>query len=72
MIYGERTYGRRYREAVRMSGFDYQTLRNYAWVARRFGIERRRGGLTFQHHAEVASLPVVEQERWLSAPSWLS
>jgi hypothetical protein len=65
LVFGKRNYADRYIVAIRAVGLQYQTLRNYAWVARRFDIERRRGGLTFQHHAEVASLPVEEQERWL-------
>ena len=44
---------------------DYQTLRNYAWVARRFPPARRRELLSFQHHAEVASLETDEQDGWL-------
>ncbi|NBE83537.1 LmbU family transcriptional regulator [Micromonospora rubida] len=44
---------------------DYQTLRNYAWVARCFTPSRRRPMLTFQHHMEVAALPEEEQDHWL-------
>ena len=40
---------------------DYQTLRNYAWVARRFAMSRRRDTLSFGHHAEVPALPEPEQ-----------
>jgi hypothetical protein len=65
LVYGETTYGRRYTIALEVTNFDYQTLRNYAWVARRFPVSRRRDTLSFQHHAEVASLPEPEQELWL-------
>ncbi|WP_274595155.1 LmbU family transcriptional regulator [Streptomyces sp. E2N166] len=66
LIYGETTYrARRYREAVERTGLDYQTLRNYAWVARRFEHHRRRDSLSFAHHAEVTSLPPAEQDHWL-------
>ncbi|MFI8167534.1 LmbU family transcriptional regulator [Streptomyces sp. NPDC085931] len=66
LIYGENTYGaRRYREAVERTGLDYQTLRNYAWVARRFEHHRRWDGLSFAHHAEVTSLPAAQQDHWL-------
>lgn len=44
---------------------DYQTLRNYAWVARGFASSRRRDTLSFGHHAEVAALPEPEQDYWL-------
>jgi hypothetical protein len=65
LLYGQRTFGDRYREAVDATGLDYQTLRNYAWVARRFELSRRRDNVSFQHHAEVAALPEVAQDLWL-------
>ncbi|MFH9010758.1 LmbU family transcriptional regulator [Streptomyces sp. NPDC017943] len=66
LIYGETTYGwRRYKEAIERTGLDYQTLRNYAWVARRFEHHRRRDGLSFAHHAEVTRLSPPEQDYWL-------
>lgn len=66
LIYGEATYGwRRYKEAVERTGLDYQTLRNYAWVARRFEHDRRRDTLSFAHHAEVTRLSPPEQDYWL-------
>jgi len=64
--YGQRRYSDRYRQAVEAVGLDYQTMRNYAWVARRFEAARRRPDLSFQHHAEVASVPVEEQDFWLA------
>jgi hypothetical protein len=65
LLFGERSYGRRYRAAVEATGLDYQTLRNYAWVASRFPVSRRRDQLTFGHHAEVASLSEDDQDTWL-------
>jgi hypothetical protein len=66
LIYGEAAYGwKRYREAIERTGLDYQTLRNYAWVARRFQPSRRRDGLSFAHHAELARLGPAEQDYWL-------
>ncbi|OIJ87333.1 regulator [Streptomyces sp. MUSC 14] len=66
LIYGETTYGwRRYKEAIERTGLDYQTLRNYAWVARRFEHHRRRDALSFAHHAEVTRLSPAEQDYWL-------
>jgi hypothetical protein len=44
---------------------DYQTLRNYAVVARRFELYRRRDNLAFQHHAEVCPLSDHDQDYWL-------
>ncbi|ROP31312.1 LmbU family transcriptional regulator [Couchioplanes caeruleus] len=66
LIFGEAAYGwRRYREAIERTGLDYQTLRNYAWVARRFEEHRRRDSLSFAHHAELARLAPAEQDYWL-------
>jgi hypothetical protein len=42
-----------------------QNRLNYAWVARRFAMSRRRDTLSFGHHAEVAALPEPEQDFWL-------
>jgi hypothetical protein len=67
LVYGKDNYSDRYETGIRAAGLKYQTLRNYAWVARRFEFSRRRVRLTFQHHAEVASLTLAEQERWLDA-----
>ncbi|MEU1041039.1 LmbU family transcriptional regulator [Streptomyces sp. NPDC005907] len=66
LLYGEATYGwRRYKEAIERTGLDYQTLRNYAWVARRFEHHRRHDSLSFAHHAEVTRLAPAEQDYWL-------
>jgi hypothetical protein len=66
LIYGQAAYPDRYRHAIAETSLDYQTLRNYAWVARRFTPNRRRERLSFQHHAEVAGLPENEQEALLT------
>ncbi|MFB4421400.1 LmbU family transcriptional regulator [Streptomyces sp. QL37] len=65
LVYGKDNYADRYQRGIRTAGLKYQTLRNYAWVSRRFSLSRRRAKLSFQHHAEVASLPLKEQEIWL-------
>lgn len=65
LVFGKTHYSDCYQLAIQGAGLRYQTLRNYAWVARRFELGRRRASLTFQHHAEVASLPAEEQERLL-------
>jgi hypothetical protein len=65
LVYGKEQYSDRYRHVVQAVGLDYQTLRNYAWVAGRFELARRRPGLSFQHHAEVASMLPDDQDRWL-------
>ena len=72
LIYGESAYEGRYRKAVEETLLDYQTLRNYAWVARRFPLSRRRESLSFGHHAEVAAMLEAEQEYWLRKAEELS
>jgi hypothetical protein len=66
LVYGKDHYKDRYQRGIHAAGLRYQTLRNYAWVSRRFQFNRRRAALSFQHHAELASLPVNEQEAWLN------
>src|SRR5215813_6870006 len=65
LIYGQAAYASRYRDAIDRTGLEYQTLRNYAWVAGRFELSRRRDTLSFGHHAELAALPGAEQDFWL-------
>jgi hypothetical protein len=65
LAFGQAKYGRRYKEGIALTGLEYQTLRNYATVARRFDVSRRRDNLSFQHHAEVCSLADEDQDRWL-------
>lgn len=69
LVFGEDRYGHRYRLAIETTGLDYQTLRNYAVVARRFKLSRRRDSLSFQHHAEVCALSDEDQDRWLDLAS---
>lgn len=64
LAYGQAAWPGRYRAAIERTSLDYQTLRNYAWVARRFSLSRRRDSLSFGHHAEVAALPGAEQDFW--------
>jgi hypothetical protein len=71
LIYGRENFPDRYKRAMEQTSLDYQTLRNYAWVARRFPVSRRRESLSFQHHATVASLPSEQQDRWLDLASTL-
>lgn len=63
--YGNARYGERYRTAAAITGYDVQTLMNQAYVASRFTTSRRREKLSFSHHAELAALPLAEQDRWL-------
>jgi hypothetical protein len=63
--YGAARYGRRYVVAVRVTGYDDQTLMNMVYVASRFDISRRRENLSWSHHAELAAMEPGDQERWL-------
>jgi hypothetical protein len=63
--YGNHTYGERYTRASRVTGYDVQTLMNMVYVASRFAPGRRRERLSWSHHAEVAALTPVDQDRWL-------
>ena len=64
--YGERGYGEEYTQAV--DQFDYMrgSLHNMAWVCRVIEPSRRREGVSFAHHQEVAGLAPDEQDRLLA------
>jgi hypothetical protein len=66
LAYGENFFRDRYEQAIADTSLNYQTLRNYAWVAKKFTMSRRRDGLSFGHHAEVAALTETEQDVWLT------
>lgn len=65
LVFGEEEYKDRYRRAMRDTNLHYQTLKNYAWIARKFQPARRRARLTFQHHVEVAAFTPPVQDHWL-------
>jgi hypothetical protein len=65
LVFGQRRFDGRYQWAIEQTSLDYKTLRNYAWVARKFSLARRHGNLSFGHHAEVAGLSEPEQDFWL-------
>jgi hypothetical protein len=64
--YGEKRWGDKYEEALQRTGMAYQTLANYAYVARKVQFSCRQEKLGFEHHAVVAKLKTPdEQEHWL-------
>ena len=65
LVYGQQKYPNRYRKATEETGLDYKTLRNYAWIAKRYPASERHPKVSFQHHAEVASLEPAERTAWL-------
>jgi hypothetical protein len=64
--YGNERFGERYTRAVKLTGYDVQSLMNMVYVASRFDISRRRENLSWSHHSAVASLELDSQEQWLS------
>lgn len=66
-VEGEKRYGHEMAQAVDEIGLSDKTIRNYAWVAERVPLERRREDVTFSHHAEVAALAPAEQDALLEA-----
>jgi hypothetical protein len=63
--FGNAAYGERYVRAARVTRYDVQTLMNMVYVASHIERPRRREGLSWSHHAEVACLSPTEQDRWL-------
>jgi hypothetical protein len=63
--YGNARYGDKYAPTAAATGYDVQSLMNMAYVAGRFEVPRRREGLSFSHHAELAGLAPDEQDLWL-------
>jgi hypothetical protein len=64
--FGRACYRGRYKTALALTSLDYQTLRNYAWVASRFKPSRRRDTTSFGHYAELASFTEEQQDGWLA------
>jgi hypothetical protein len=67
--YGNARFGERYTRAVKLTGYDAQSLMNMVYVASRFDISRRRENLSWSHHAALAALDVDAQEYWLTRAS---
>jgi hypothetical protein len=63
--YGSARYGDKYAAASHVTGYDVQSLMNMSYVSSRFEPSRRRPGLSFSHHAELAGLAPEDQELWL-------
>lgn len=66
MRFGERKYGESYAQAASLFGLQIHTLQNAVFVANRFEPSRRREGLSWSHHSEVAGKSDSEQDRYLN------
>jgi hypothetical protein len=66
LLYARGKWGEMYTEAVKITGYDYGTLRNRASLAQEFDLSRRRDKLSWDHHAAVAGLAPSEQDHWLN------
>lgn len=64
--YGEK-YFKNYREAAKITGFDDGTLRNFAYVARRFELSSRNYAVPFKHYQIAA--PRKDRNEWLQHAS---
>lgn len=69
LAFGERRpeWGEKYTEAIKLTGLDYQTVKQCLWVSKSVDMVRRRTNLDWSHHAEVAALDPKRQEQWLGA-----
>lgn len=63
--YGERTWGKKYEEALQQTGLDYQTLRDYKWVSAHVPLSLRNDKLSFHHHRQIANLAPAQQTHFL-------
>ena len=67
--YGNRRWGEKYLDAARITGYDIQSLKNMAHVARQFEPYLRRYDLTWSHHAILVPLEAHQRTRWLDRAS---
>jgi hypothetical protein len=63
MEYGQFEYGRRYEEALSLTGLDVDVLRDRQYVASHVALRTER--LSWTHHRAVAALEREDQARWL-------
>lgn len=64
--YGEKRWGDKYEEALARTGLAYQTLADFAYVARKVHFSVRNEKLDFTHHRVVAKLKTDEEKQyWL-------
>lgn len=75
--YGEPAYGEAHSQYIDLTGYKYQTLANFAWVALQIEFSRRRENswqdedgrehrISWGHHEAVSALEPPEQDRMLA------
>lgn len=65
ILYGETVYGEKYAQAITLTGLAEQTCANYASICKNIPPSRRRVGISFSLHQEVAYLEPQQQNEWL-------
>jgi len=65
LLYARGKWGEMYTEAIKITGYDYGSLRNMASLAQKFELSRRHDKLSWDHHAAVGGLTPAEQDYWL-------
>jgi hypothetical protein len=63
--HGKSAYGEKYKIALEVLPYAYQSLVNIAFVCAHMPVLRRRVDLTWTHHREVMSLPAKKQATFL-------
>ena len=63
--FGVTAFGDKYKEALATTGIPYNTLKNYASVAKRVKPDQREKSLGFEFHSSVAKFKSFEQKKWL-------
>jgi len=65
--HGQKAFGSKYKEALKLTGMEYGHLRNIASVARSIPLANRRADLSFEQHRVVAKIKdPIDQAKWLA------
>jgi hypothetical protein len=60
--FGEKEYGEKYSQALEITKYDYGTLRNAAYVAKRYPLNERRVNLSWRMHADAARFEIGDRK----------
>ena len=61
---GEQEFGERSAQALESTRWEEETLRAYAWVARKVHPDNRLTGVPFSHYLQLAKLKPAQQRTW--------